>query len=452
MKSDVPAPSPAPRLQRETFRTSRLLEFCSVKELTAQTGHGPIDWPLCILKELADNGIDACEEAGIAPQIVVKVSTTTGEISISDNGPGIPSDTITGILDYNVRVSSREAYCSPSRGAQGNALKTILAMAFALSGERGETIIEAQGLTHRIVFQVDHVRQAPRILHEVSTSSVKNGTAVRVRWPQSACSMLPGVRKRFLQILGDYRWLNPHLAVRLRWDDKLLLDAAPTDPAWRKWAPSDPTSAHWYDLERFERYISAHVARDQDLGRDRKVREFIAEFRGFSGSAKQKVVLEETDTARMSLSAMFGGDGQIRHDLAERLLYSLRQHSRSVKPRDLGTIGRDHLFHCLRENGGREETLKYQASFGDDDGLPWAVEAAFGWSPGVSSRHIVVGINWSIALGNPFRALGGSFGPSLNSILTQQRAGVDEPIVLVLHFACPRVDFTDRGKTAAVIR
>ena len=40
----------APRLQRETFRTSRLLEFCSVKELTAQTGHHPVDWPLVILK------------------------------------------------------------------------------------------------------------------------------------------------------------------------------------------------------------------------------------------------------------------------------------------------------------------------------------------------------------------------------------------------------------------
>jgi len=441
----------AARLHRETFRTSRLLEFCSQKELVAQTGHQVEDWPLVILKELVDNATDSAEEANTAPDITVTVSTDTGVISIVDNGPGIPRDTITGILDYSVRVSSREAYCSPSRGAQGNALKTLLAMAFALSGERGETVIEAQGLAHRIVFQVDHVRQEPRIVHEVSTSSVKSGTAIQVRWPESACSTLLAARQRFLQILGDYRWLNPHLAVRLRWDNQLLLEAAPTDPAWRKWAPSDPTSAHWYDPPRFERYISAHVARDQDLGRDRKVREFIAEFRGFSGTAKQKEVLEETGTARVSLSAMFGDDGQIQHVLAARLLHALRRHSRPVKPRDLGTIGRNHLFHCLRENGGREETLKYQASFGDDDGLPWAVETAFGWCPGGSNRHIVAGVNWSVALGNPFRSLG-SLGPSLTAILTQQRAGPDEPIVFVLHYACPRVDYTDRGKTAAVIR
>src|SRR4051812_16440289 len=140
------------RLAREAFRTSRLLEFCSQRELIAQTGHEASDWPAVIVKEATDNGLDACEEAGIAPQIMVSVSTETGEITVIDNGPGVPADTVTGILDYSSRTSSREAYCSPSRGAQGNALKTFVAVPFALSGERGQTIIEAQGLAHRIVF------------------------------------------------------------------------------------------------------------------------------------------------------------------------------------------------------------------------------------------------------------------------------------------------------------
>ena len=39
------------RLKRETFSTSRLLEFCSRKELINQTGHGVDHWPLVILKE-----------------------------------------------------------------------------------------------------------------------------------------------------------------------------------------------------------------------------------------------------------------------------------------------------------------------------------------------------------------------------------------------------------------
>jgi DNA topoisomerase VI subunit B len=130
-------------LRRETFKTSRLLEFCSKKELIAQTGHDAEDWPLCILKELGDNALDNAEEAGLAPTIEIAVSTERGEITVADNGTGIPPETVADILDYTVRVSSREAYVSPTRGAQGNALKTILAMPFALDGKLGEVVIEA---------------------------------------------------------------------------------------------------------------------------------------------------------------------------------------------------------------------------------------------------------------------------------------------------------------------
>jgi hypothetical protein len=61
------------KLERTAFRTSRLLDFASAKELTAQTGHPPEDWPLVVVKELIDNALDACEEAGLAPEIAVRV-------------------------------------------------------------------------------------------------------------------------------------------------------------------------------------------------------------------------------------------------------------------------------------------------------------------------------------------------------------------------------------------
>ena len=96
-----------PTLERTTFRTSRLLEFCSRKELVAQTGHEPDAWPLVVLKELLDNALDACEEAGVAPEIMVQVEP--GAITVVDNGPGMPPETVTDILDFSSRVSSREA-------------------------------------------------------------------------------------------------------------------------------------------------------------------------------------------------------------------------------------------------------------------------------------------------------------------------------------------------------
>ena len=122
-------------LDRTTFRTSRMLDFCSRKELIAQTGHSPDSWPLVALKELVDNALDACEEAEIPPEVQVKVDGTG--ITVADNGPGIPAETVEGVLDFGVRASNREAYVAPDRGAQGNALKTILAMPYVLDGDEG---------------------------------------------------------------------------------------------------------------------------------------------------------------------------------------------------------------------------------------------------------------------------------------------------------------------------
>ena len=130
-------------LQRETFQTSRLLDFCSERELVKQIGHGTDLWPLVVLKELIDNALDDAEEAGTAP--VIRIEVTDRAIIITDNGSGIPAETVAGILDFSVRVHPAKPMPPRPRGAQGNALKTILAMAFALDGTKGETLIESSG-------------------------------------------------------------------------------------------------------------------------------------------------------------------------------------------------------------------------------------------------------------------------------------------------------------------
>src|SRR5215472_17402678 len=108
LRQSSPRRRPGPLLERVAFKTSRLAEFCGQRELVAQTGHAIDDWPLVILKELVDNALDAAEEVQIAPEISVEVSTEAGEIVITDNGPGLEAETIEGVLDYSIRVSSRE--------------------------------------------------------------------------------------------------------------------------------------------------------------------------------------------------------------------------------------------------------------------------------------------------------------------------------------------------------
>src|SRR5713101_5090915 len=158
--------SKEPKLTRVAFRVSRLMEFCTMRELQNQTGHAVQDWARVVLKELMDNSLDGAEEAEVSP--VISVAVEPGSIVVHDNGPGIKTATVKSILDYTIRVSSREAYVSPTRGAQGNALKTILAMGFVLDRKYGEgaeavgvTIIETRGVEHRVEFRVDHINNQP---------------------------------------------------------------------------------------------------------------------------------------------------------------------------------------------------------------------------------------------------------------------------------------------------
>src|SRR5262249_21941110 len=143
------------------------------------------------------------------------------------------------------------------------------------------------------------------------------GTVIRVHWPVSARSILTGARQQFLQIADDFTFLNPHMDLTVTWDGEGRHTPA-VEPGWAKWLPGHPTSAHWYDPERFRRLLAAYVAHDADRGRDRTIREFVAEFDGLTGSAKQTRVLDETGQKRAPLSALVAG-GEIDGGAADRL-------------------------------------------------------------------------------------------------------------------------------------
>jgi hypothetical protein len=248
-----------PKLTRVAFKVSRLMEFCSERELQNQTGHALYDWPLVVGKEVVDNALDACEEAEVAPDITVIVDP--GTIIIQDNAGGIDTNTIESILDYTIRVSSREAYVSPTRGAQGNALKTILAMGYVLDRKIGSdadaagiTIIETRGTKHQIEFRVDHINNQPKIIHITAESPVKVGTKLTIKWPPKL-ELLESVETRFKQLNEGYVWFNPHLTLRGVWFGDEFIDVQATNPVWEKWRPCNPTSPHWYDESRLQRYF-----------------------------------------------------------------------------------------------------------------------------------------------------------------------------------------------------
>jgi hypothetical protein len=456
---DQPVVKSSKKLTRVPFTVSRLMEFCTRRELVNQTGHDVYEWPLVVLKELVDNALDAAEEAETAP--VISIAVKGKSIVIKDNGPGIPAKTIDGILDYSSRVSSREAYASPTRGAQGNALKTVLAMAYVLNERRGEeasgkTIIEANGLAHHITFAVDHIKQEPKIQHTTRPSSVVRGTRITVNLPafQSdgyETDIVEDSKGHFLQLAESYAWLNPHLSLRLSWNGESKINIKASNPTWNKWLPSWPTSAHWYDNSRFRRYMAAHIANRGNI----TVREFISEFRGMTGTAKQKAVLAETGASHVSLHNFFGLHKANTGNIA-KLLAALKKHTKPVPPAELGIIGKEHFYRLIEAAGGDLKTFTYNRKLGETGGVPRVIEFAFGiHRDGLTagrgpSRKDIIGVNWSPGINNPFRQLGRN-GVGYDAILAEVRANTSQPVIAVLHVTCPRIAYTDRGKSAIVV-
>jgi hypothetical protein len=450
---------PAHKIERVAFTTSRLMEFCTEKELVAQTGHEATDWIGVVTKELTDNGIDAYEETETAPIINVAITIGKGNkptrIVVEDNGPGISSATIAGILDYNVRVSSREAYISPTRGRQGNALKTILPMSYVLGGKiKGETWIETRGVKHRILFTVNQIKQEPVVKNFRTRSSVKTGTRITVFWPAETVVDVDEISV----LLRQYIWVNPHLTLRFTVDGKAIFDYQATNPNWSKYRACDATSAHWYSLEQFERYAGALIDRDE---RDRKnrrqkitVREFCAQFRGMSSTERQKQVVRAIGAAHLSLYRFFGSAAAVDHRRMGKLLSLLRQHTRPVRPELLGIIGEEHLRRQCIASGGEAKAFKYHLSPGhDSDGVPYVVEIATcpytAWVQGgrrdPRGRTLIAGVNFSATLENPFQSFRGL--ESMDEILTDLRAGSYAPVIVCVHYACPHIEYLDRGKS-----
>ena len=212
------------------------------------------------------------------------------------------------------------------------------------------------------------------IAHQTEAAEVRERHIVHVHWPKSPSSNLIDAKDAFFTNRRRLRLAQSASEL----DDECVRRAEylvrATDPAWPKWKPSDPTSAHWYRPEHLARLIGAYIAHDQEHGRIRTVRELVAEFRGLSGTAKQKAVLEATGLSREPLTAFINGSGSIEcRQGPTRLLTAMQAHSRPVKPQDLGVIGEEHFAQRFEAAGCRHGDIRLSQGAGEiSEGCQWS--------------------------------------------------------------------------------
>jgi DNA topoisomerase VI subunit B len=437
-----------PTLTRTVFQTSRELEFFTEEELTMQIGFPRSQWPLALLKELLDNALDACETAGQPPDITVTVTEDT--VSVQDNGPGLPVSTLERSLNYLVRVSDKAHYVSPTRGQLGNALKCVWAAPYVLDGTHSRVEVSTDGCTHQLDVTLDRIAQQPKV--EVTTHEdgfVKRGTRITLYGPEIASSLVDPAIDDFYNgadLVRRYAAFNPHATFRYTAPDGTALHFPCTTSTWGKWLPSQPTSPHWYTVTRLQALLAAYLAEDRRRGRVRTVREVVAEFAGLSATAKQKTVTADAALARASLEDLVIAD-TLAEPQVHALLKAMQAQSRPINPSALGVLGEAHLrtflVHQMAVTPG---SVKYKKYANVADGVPYVLELACGWYAAearVRKAAKVLGFNWTPALRPPFT--------SLPTLLGEARVDSWDPIVIVVHLACPRLEVTDRGKSAVAV-
>ncbi len=195
-----------PAVKRTVFATPRAAEFLELRALQAQTGQ-PVDaFGHVVVKELLDNALDAAETAGRAPVVEIRTLTHDGltYVMVTDNGCGIKAETVAEICDFTVLVSDKARYRGPARGAQGNALKTLLGIPYAL-GVTKPVVIESAGVHHELLVSIERTGDVA-VVHDTTECSRTAGTSVTVPLP-AEMDIDPG------------RWaagaalVNPHAAI-----------------------------------------------------------------------------------------------------------------------------------------------------------------------------------------------------------------------------------------------
>jgi DNA topoisomerase-6 subunit B len=135
---------------------------------------------LTCVKEAVDNALDACEEAGILPEVVVKLEmASNGEpppppsqatrfrITVADNGPGIVRQQIPPIF-AKLLYGSKFHRLRMSRGQQGIGISAA-GMYAQLTTGRAVQIISRTGAktpAHYFEVQIDTKKNEPRILEK----------------------------------------------------------------------------------------------------------------------------------------------------------------------------------------------------------------------------------------------------------------------------------------------
>jgi DNA topoisomerase-6 subunit B len=172
---------------------------------------------LTSVKEAVDNSLDACEEAGILPDILIKLENPSKNnltLIVEDNGPGIVKEQIPRVF-AKLLYGSRFHAVKQSRGQQGIGISATVLYSQLTSGRPAKIIskIDKDAPAHYFELLINTQTNEPEILVDKVTEWDRlRGTRIEL---EMEASYIKGRRQSVYEYLKDTAIVNPHARITL---------------------------------------------------------------------------------------------------------------------------------------------------------------------------------------------------------------------------------------------
>ncbi len=172
---------------------------------------------LTSVKEAVDNSLDACEEAGILPDILIKLENASKNnltLIVEDNGPGIVKEQIPRVF-AKLLYGSRFHAVKQSRGQQGIGISATVLYSQLTSGRPAKIVskIDKDAPAHYFELLINTQTNEPEILVDKITDWDRlRGTRIEL---EMEASYIKGRRQSVYEYLKDTAIVNPHARITL---------------------------------------------------------------------------------------------------------------------------------------------------------------------------------------------------------------------------------------------
>lgn len=214
-------------MAREKITSSSTAEYFS-KNLQQVGFSSPTKAVLTTLKEAIDNSLDACEEAGILPEISVEIqkvgtgtlrNTDLIRISVSDNGPGLDEEDIVKVFGEYL-ASSKFGRGRCSRGQQGIGISAATTWAQLTSAKGAKVVTKTKDMrlavSCNVMVDIKHNRG---VIQDRQTFKWDKPHGVNVEFTFDGRLQLQG-EGGILTYLTGTALVNPHLSLKYKIGDE----------------------------------------------------------------------------------------------------------------------------------------------------------------------------------------------------------------------------------------